>query len=76
MKFQIAKKIMTDLTLYKVVTLKNVETEKYGRILADVYLEDLHLNTYMLEKRVAVAYDGGTKICPKNWMDYYLKGEL
>ena len=73
---QIAKKEMSDLILNKVVTLKNVQTEKYGRILADVYIGELHLNKHMIEKRLAVIYDGGTKISPRNWMDYYAKGEL
>ena len=72
---QLAKEEMSKLILGKVVHLKNVATEKYGRILADVYLGDLHLNEHMLEKRFAVKYDGGTKICPINWMKYYLKGE-
>ena len=73
---QLAKQEMTNLILNKVVILKNVETEKYGRILADVYIGDLHLNKHLLIKRLAVTYDGGTKISPKNWMDYYSKGEL
>lgn len=73
---KIAKQEMSKLILNKIVTLKNVETEKYGRILADVYIEDLHLNKHMIEKRLAVTYDGGTKISPKNWMNYYCKGEL
>jgi endonuclease YncB( thermonuclease family) len=73
---QIAKQEMTELILNKIVTLKNVQTEKYGRILADVYIGDLHLNKHMIEKRLAVNYDGGTKISPSNWMDYYSKGEL
>jgi endonuclease YncB( thermonuclease family) len=73
---QIAKKELSDLILHKIVSLKNVETEKYGRILADVYLEDLHLNSHMIEKRLAVTYDGGTKLCPTNWMNYYINGEM
>jgi len=73
---QVAKKLMSDLVLEKVVILKNVQTEKYGRILADVYINDIHVNQYMLDKRVAVKYDGGTKIVPKDWMNYYLTGEL
>jgi len=73
---QIAKKVMSELILNKIVILKNVSTEKYGRILADVYIGDLHLNKHMIEKRLAVTYDGGTKISPKNWMNYYCKGEL
>ncbi len=73
---QIAKEEVSDLILNKVVTLQNLQTEKYGRILADVYINDLHLNKYLVEKRLAVVYDGGTKICPKNWMSYYYAGEL
>jgi len=34
------------------------------------------LNKHMIEKRLAVSYDGGTKISPSNWMNYYAKGEL
>ena len=73
---QIAKQEMSDLVLNKIVTLKNVDTEKYGRILADVYIGDLHVNKHMIEKRLAVTYDGGTKISPSNWMIYYYKGEF
>lgn len=73
---QIAKKEVSELIFNKVVTLQNLQTEKYGRILADVYINDLHLNKYLVDKRLAVVYDGGTKICPKNWMSYYHAGEL
>jgi endonuclease YncB( thermonuclease family) len=67
----IAKQVLSDLILGKMVTLKNVETEKYGRILSEVYIGDICVNKYLLEKRLAVEYDGGTKKCPQNWMDYY-----
>ena len=73
---KLAKEEMTSLVLKKIVTLENVETEKYGRLLADVYVGDLHLNKHLIEKRLAVKYDGGTKCSPTNWMDYYCKGEL
>ena len=51
----------------KMVVLKNVSTEKYGRILADVYLGNLHLNKWMLDQKLAVEYDGGTKHRPAEW---------
>jgi endonuclease YncB( thermonuclease family) len=73
---QIAKQEMSDLILNKIVSLKNVQTEKYGRILADVYIGDLHVNKHLIEKRLAISYDGGTKISPTNWMDYYCEGKL
>ena len=70
----LAKKEVYDLVFNKIVILKNVQTEKYGRVLADVYVGELHLNDHLLKKRLAVAYDGGTKNCPTNWMDYYYTG--
>ena len=68
---ELAKQEMTRLVLYKTVTLKNVQTEKYGRILADVYLDTFHLNKHMIDKKLAVIYDGKTKHIPENWMNYY-----
>ena len=59
---QLARDELSKLILNKEIILKNLKTEKYGRILADVYLDDLHLNQYMLDKKLAVKYDGGTKI--------------
>jgi micrococcal nuclease len=51
----------------KIVELKNVATEKYGRLLADVYLGDIHINEWMVTKGYAVRYDGGTKNRPEEW---------
>ena len=34
----------------KMVTLENVGTEKYGRILADVYLDEEHINEWLVSK--------------------------
>lgn len=71
---EIAKKArdsLSQLILGKIVTLKNVETEKYGRLLAELYLEDIHLNQWMLEKRYAVKYGGGTKNSPENWKKFH-----
>ena len=49
------------------VTLKNVDTEKYGRILADVYLDDENINEWLISKEYAVRYGGGTKHRPASW---------
>jgi micrococcal nuclease len=68
---EIARQELSRLVLHKTVTLKNVQTEKYGRILADVYLDTFHINQYMIDQRMAVSYDGGTKRSPDNWMDYF-----
>ena len=69
---QLAKRELENLILNKQVTLKNLNTEKYGRILADVYLDELHLNKHMLDKRLAVTYDGGKKSRPSSWLEYHL----
>jgi micrococcal nuclease len=58
---QEAKNALQDLILHKVVILKNLKTEKYGRILADVYIGDLHVNQWLLDNNYAVKYLGGTK---------------
>ena len=59
---QLARDELSKLILNKHVVLKDLKTEKYGRILAEVYLDDLHLNQYMLDNKLAVKYDGGTKV--------------
>ena len=64
------RKILSELILHKYVRLENIQTEKYGRILADVYIENLHINKYLLDNKYAVSYDGGKKIIPENWLDY------
>ena len=62
---QAAKNALQKLTLNKVVSLKNLKNEKYGRVLADVYLGDLHVNQWLLDNKYAVQYSGGTKT---NWV--------
>lgn len=67
LKAQEAKNALSELILHKKVNLKNVSTEKYGRILADVYTEDgLHVNQWLLDQGHAVVYDGGKKT---QWSD-------
>ena len=65
-----ARKELDELILGKTVTLLNVKNEKYGRILADVYVGDVHVNGYMIEKGLAVEYDGGSKTT-KSWLQIY-----
>ena len=69
------KNILTTMLLNKKVVLKNLQNEKYGRILADVYLDDLCINEWLLTERLAVKYDGGTKKTPSSWLKYKLTGE-
>ena len=69
-----ARDALSALILHKNVVLKNVATEKYGRILADVYLDELHINKWLIDQRFAVKYDGGTKKSPESWAQYRLVG--
>lgn len=58
---------LSAMIMNKIVTLKNISIEKYGRILADVYLGNMLLNEYMLDNNYAVKYDGGTKKRHDDW---------
>jgi micrococcal nuclease len=63
----VARDALHGLINGKIVTLKNVDVEKYGRVLADVYLENLHVNQWLLNNNYAVPYDGGKKIRSEEW---------
>jgi endonuclease YncB( thermonuclease family) len=63
----VARDALSDLIMNKIVQLKNISTEKYGRVLANVYLDDLHVNHWMLDNNHAIPYDGGTKNRPPEW---------
>jgi len=56
-----------NLIFGKIIELRNNGKEKYGRLLADVYLNGLHVNQWMLDKKYAVKYDGGKKIRQSTW---------
>lgn len=71
----IAKQKVCNMIFNKVVHLKNVKLEKYGRILADVYLQDISVGDMLCKCNLAVKYDGGTKKSPKDWLEYYNKYE-
>ena len=65
----IARDALSEKILDKIVTLKNVESEKYGRVLADVYLGDENINEWLINQNFAVKYDGGTKEKPASWFE-------
>jgi endonuclease YncB( thermonuclease family) len=71
-----AQKFVSDLILNKYVVLKNIKNEKYGRILADVYINNIHLNELLIRERYAVPYKGDTKVKPTSWLRYKLTVEL
>lgn len=51
-----AKQAMSKLVFGKVVTAKVVDTDRYGRIVAWVYLGDLNINKEMIRQGMAWAY--------------------
>lgn len=63
----ISRDALKEKILGRIVRLENVKTEKYGRLLADVYLHDMNICEWLLLENYAVAYDGGTKSKPKEW---------
>tara|TARA_Y100000816_G_scaffold180229_1_gene130378 strand:+ start:923 stop:1393 length:471 start_codon:yes stop_codon:yes gene_type:complete len=69
-----AKEALSKLILNNIVYIKNRKIEKYGRILCDVYKENIHINNYMIEKRYAVPYSGKTKKAPTSWNEYFRTG--
>ena len=71
-----ARDALSERIMGKEVRLENVQTEKYGRLLCDVYLGNSHLNKWMIDERYALKYDGGTKIIPESWKKYHEKGEI
>ena len=72
---KLARDFVLNLVLHKFVRLENIESEKYGRILADVYIGDVHLNDLLLREKYAVKYDGKTKKKPSSWLKYRITGE-
>jgi endonuclease YncB( thermonuclease family) len=71
-----ARDAVSELVLDKNVILRNVAMEKYGRVLADVYCGDIHINQWLIDQRFAVKYDGGTKRSPESWGRYRVTGEI
>ena len=68
---KLAKKKVYDALFNKIVELRNVKLEKYGRVLADVYYDDISIGDILCDCNLAVKYDGGTKHTPDDWLDYY-----
>ena len=69
-----ARDFLKEIILNKIVILKNIKTEKYGRLLCDIYIINMEksINSIMIEKRLAVKYDGGKKE-KINWKEYNKK---
>jgi len=64
---ELAKKYIQDRIEYKFVELQNVKLDKYGRLLAEVFCNGDNINQELIDKHLAVEYDGGTKKPPSSW---------
>jgi micrococcal nuclease len=72
----LARDFVANLILNKYVTLDNIRSEKYGRILADVYIDEMCVNDMLIRERYAVKYDGKTKIKLSSWLKYRITGKI
>lgn len=61
----IARDSLSEMIYGKVVRLENVSYDKYGRILCNLFLNDINISEWLISKNHAVRYSGGTKI--KKW---------
>ena len=57
----VARDALRELLLDRVVEIRDAGTEKYGRVLADIYLGKICASDWMLDQGLAVPYDGGSK---------------
>jgi len=71
----LAKDRVENLIYARHVKLENVRTEKYGRILADVYVDydggGVSVGNFLIREKLAVKYDGKRKNPPADWMCYF-----
>ena len=68
----IAKKLVYTMIFGKIVHLHNIIYDKYGRLCCDVMFGNINIGNHLINHGLAVRYDGGKKISPTNWKNYYL----
>jgi len=66
-----AKEYLSSLIFNKTVHLDEIGFDKYGRILAEVYIGNVNISERMISERLAIEYFGKTKVSPENWRKYY-----
>ena len=69
---KLAKQFLEKKILNKIVTLQNIQKEKYGRLLADVFLDDEKISDLLLNAKLAIVYSGGTKQKNFDWKKNYI----
>jgi micrococcal nuclease len=66
-----AKEFAETVLLHKHVLLTNIQYDKYGRILANVYINNRNYSDLLIQSKLAIKYNGKTKCSPKNWRSFY-----
>jgi len=56
-----AKERVKELLTNKDVALQSFKEDKYGRYLAEIYVNDIQVNQLLINEGLAVPYFGGTK---------------
>jgi len=67
---------LSNMILGKHIYMENLGTDKYGRVLCNIYLtknSNLSINDLLIYEGYARAYDGGHK---EEWEDYFKNNEL
>lgn len=56
-----ARNALRDKILKKIVVVNFFEEDKYGRLLGNVFLDDININKWMIDEGYGYEYFGGTK---------------
>jgi endonuclease YncB( thermonuclease family) len=61
---------LSNKILGKIIRLEIIQKpEKWGRILANVFLDDENIGEWMINNNLAIPYSGKTKVKAKEWLD-------
>lgn len=60
-----------ELIFDKIVEIKNIGPEKFGRLLADIYLGDINISKWLLDNGLGYKYDGKTKVDATYWNELF-----
>lgn len=52
---------LRELILDKIVNVHCLEFDKYGRLLIELYIDDIYVNQWLIDNHLAKQYEGGTK---------------
>lgn len=69
-----SRDMLSNKILGKIIRLEIIEKpEKWGRILANVFLDDENICQWLLDNKLAIPYFGKTKIKSPEWLDNNLQ---